>query len=89
MDYLVDLEEDAELLRLSCSVVFRSKGVNPRHLQIRLQTWEWKKRAMPFVPRLPSPYSVPGKKKYNILHWNFLYEEVLGYTFKDTPGELL
>jgi len=61
--YLVEREEVFELVRTSCSVEAKSKDVRPNDLQILLQLCEWKKRAMPFVPKLPSPYSVPKNEK--------------------------
>lgn len=53
---------DPGLELVSFSALVRSNRVNPRDLQILLQVWEWKNSAMPLVPRLPSPYSVPKSK---------------------------
>ena len=52
-DFSLDL--DSVLLRSVFSCVVRSKQERPRLLQMRLHWWEWKNRAMPLVPRLPSP----------------------------------
>ena len=52
-DFSLDFE--SVLLSSVLSSVVRSKGERPRLLQMRLHWWEWKNRAMPLVPRLPSP----------------------------------
>lgn len=42
----------------------KSNGVNPKLVQIELQICEWKNKAIPLVPKFPSPYSVPGIKVF-------------------------
>ena len=55
MVWLADLMLEACCLVSSFSETVRSKGASPRLLHMALQTWEWKKRAIPLKPRLPSP----------------------------------
>ena len=55
----LELPEESGSLRADVSVLLRSKGVSPRPSQMALHRWEWKKSAMPWVPRFPSPYSFP------------------------------
>ena len=52
-------KEESVSLRASISFLLRSKGVSPRLWQMALHLCEWKNRAIPWVPRLPSPYSEP------------------------------
>ena len=50
--------DESVSVKASISFRLKSKGVSPRLWQMALHLWEWKKRAMPWVPRLPSPYSM-------------------------------
>ena len=57
-DTLLTLEAWCSMMA-SCSDLDRSNCSKPRARQISLHSWEWKNSAIPFVPRLPSPYISP------------------------------
>lgn len=61
------------------SFLVRSNLVSPRLRQMSLQVWEWKKRAMPLVPRFPSPYPIPerGNKRrlWSTILWTTIDEQ--------------
>lgn len=73
--------------KLSISDGAKSKGVSPRPVHIELHVWEWKNRAIPLVPRLPSPYSVPGMYPNRSSHYEIkirTYRRLYGFADRCT-----